>query len=1285
MKMTKRVLACVLSVVLLFGLLPQNVYATEGTDVSGTSDTVTRAEWLKKLEDTFGFSVEEDNYPDNYFSDISSDSKDYYTIMLAAEFGLLDIEAGEAAYPDKPATREFAAHTLNSCLGFQLAEENYTFEDRSETAYPQDDQIAVNRGWFQLADNKFEPETAVTAAEVSGMLKDAEDVLDTAQVDNNYDSTYQFAENVVVIPQGTQVSVDEKDVVTVTDSKVAVNKGDTFVVWPSELPSIYVAEEVIVTDNTMVISTGEADTASAVVSVDSSGTVDMDLSQFEEADGVDVTYVKSQSQADSLIAAYGIEVNNNSILATKDISLANGAKASIACTLSDLSLSQKIDTKNKTYYVSVNGNSTITGSVSMDAVTAALGKTSVTIGSVRVAGVGTVTVSVDLALKGKITATYTGSFETGMQYSEKDGFRLVKSFVKKNFTTTAEATASIGMKVSVGVDMLVLSGTIYATTGITATFNSTTYGDGKKPDNCVQISAWLYVSAGASAKVDLAVWSKSWNKSLDIYNSSNSPVRLSFHYEDGKQVSSCARGNAGKTYVTPIDSKYGISSYGDTSSSGTDSNGESSTIWEYSVSDGTTTITGYNGKASIVCVPAMIDGYKITKIGKNAFAGNENLKKIVLPDGICEIGWQAFSGCSNLESVILPKSSPIVRARAFDGCQNLIIESISETVIEQYTFAGCKSIKKFTFPETLDSIEYGAFLNCTEMEEIIFQQNSEDNEDSLYYNIGERAFYGCTALKTVKLAEGLQTIESGAFRGCEALESLVLPESVTSLGIQVIQDTKIQSIIIPKNMRFCSRDMDGGNGPLSHCKTLKHVVLEAGMKTVPDYLCADAKSITTVVIPSTVTSIGDGAFYNCTDLTDVYFDGTPEEWEKIAIGSNNTSLNGATLIYHTHSYDSGEITAPTCTEQGYTTYTCMVCDASYRTDYVDAIGHTLEADAAKEPTCTESGLTEGSHCVVCNRVIKPQNKIPATGHIYIGKVTKRATCEEDGIMTFICSVCKDVYTEAIPATGHSYGSDWTADEEQHYHRCVKCDEGKDFAAHTFTWVVDKEATLTEQGVKHEECTTCKYRRNENTVIDKLQQGQGENDDTKKDDSTSNDGTVSDNGAASKDNSQTSDDNALKDGTGQEKNETEAADQAKTEDTFRAGTLKYKITSAENGTVSVTGTKSGIRNSVVIPDKVSYQKKSYKVTMIGAKALKNRKNITRVTIGKNVTAIGKEAFSGDKKIKTIVIKSTGISSVGSKAFKGIYKKATIRVPAKKAAVYKKLLKKKGQASTVKIKG
>ncbi len=119
-----------------------------------------------------------------------------------------------------------------------------------------------------------------------------------------------------------------------------------------------------------------------------------------------------------------------------------------------------------------------------------------------------------------------------------------------------------------------------------------------------------------------------------------------------------------------------------------------------------------------------------------------------------------------------------------------------------------------------------------------------------------------------------------------------------------------------------------------------------------------------------------------------------------------------------HSYTSKVTTAATCTEAGVKTFTCSACNHSY-TEAIAATGHTVVTDKAVAATCTTDGKTEGSHCSVCNAVIKAQTVVAATGHSYTSKVTTVSTCTKDGVKTFTCSKCSHGYTEAIAATGHT--------------------------------------------------------------------------------------------------------------------------------------------------------------------------------------------------------------------------------------------------------------------------
>lgn len=160
--------------------------------------------------------------------------------------------------------------------------------------------------------------------------------------------------------------------------------------------------------------------------------------------------------------------------------------------------------------------------------------------------------------------------------------------------------------------------------------------------------------------------------------------------------------------------------------------------------------------------------------------------------------------------------------------------------------------------------------------------------------------------------------------------------------------------------------------------------------------------------------------------------------------------------------------------------------------------------------------------------------------------------------------------------------------------------------------------------------------------------------------------------------------------------------------YDVGNYSYKVTSTSKKTVEIAGLKKASLANIKVYNTVKLGEETYKVTSIAASAFKNNKKVTSVVLGTNVEKIGNSAFEGCTKLKkvtekgkklkqignkaftkckalkNITIKSKSLKKVGKNAFKGIHKKAVIKVPAAKYKAYKKLLAKKGQSGTVKIK-
>ena len=207
-------------------------------------------------------------------------------------------------------------------------------------------------------------------------------------------------------------------------------------------------------------------------------------------------------------------------------------------------------------------------------------------------------------------------------------------------------------------------------------------------------------------------------------------------------------------------------------------------------------------------------------------------------------------------------------------------------------------------------------------------------------------------------------------------------------------------------------------------------------------------------------------------MTEVRFTG-------VAAGTTYYVIGGTRYVIeveadHVHSYQEVSRTAPTCTEDGVTTYRCETCGGTY-TETTPATGHSYTA-AVTAPTCTEKGYTTYT-CTACGDHYTA-NEVAALGHEY-AETTVPATCTENGSVTHTCTRCGNSYTETLPATGHTYtvsGSEATCTEGgKTVHTCTVCGdtytETTPALGHDYKAVVTSP-TCTEKGYTTYTCKRC---------------------------------------------------------------------------------------------------------------------------------------------------------------------------------------------------------------------
>ena len=325
-------------------------------------------------------------------------------------------------------------------------------------------------------------------------------------------------------------------------------------------------------------------------------------------------------------------------------------------------------------------------------------------------------------------------------------------------------------------------------------------------------------------------------------------------------------------------------------------------------------------------------GNPVKAIQSYLFYGCKSLKSLQYKSNCSpsSIESYAFSGCTSLteSDVVYPTSVQNIGEGAFSGCTSLEGYTIPNHVktVGDYVFQNCEKMKAVVVKPSVKSIGNGVFNGCTAMTGVVFEDG--DEVLTLGYNTyassaeGKGLFYDCPlqstyigrplsynstywygyspfarneALTEAKFGEHVKAIQSYLFYGCKLLKTLkyntnCAPTSVESYAFCGCTSLTESDVVYPTSVQTI------GEGAFSNCTSLEGYTIPNHVKTVGDYAFQNCEKMKAVVIKPSVKSIGSGVFNGCTAMTGLVFE---ESDEVLTLGYNTyaSSAEGKGLFY----------------------------------------------------------------------------------------------------------------------------------------------------------------------------------------------------------------------------------------------------------------------------------------------------------------------------------------------------------------------------------------------------
>lgn len=251
---------------------------------------------------------------------------------------------------------------------------------------------------------------------------------------------------------------------------------------------------------------------------------------------------------------------------------------------------------------------------------------------------------------------------------------------------------------------------------------------------------------------------------------------------------------------------------------------------------------------------------ELKHLSGHAFENCSELANVRIPNGVRSIGDYTFSGCSELQGIVIPNGVYDIGSHAFAGCRSLQGASIPDSVntVGDYAFAGCEALSSLAFPGYMQEIGEAAFRNCSNLSYF-------DISISALTEIKKATFENCRKLTQIDVGFSVESIGDFAFKGCNALKSISLPGTTVRIGMCAFGGCfNLVKIDMPPMMESI------GSGAFLDCWALSEIKLPQGILEIGDETFSGCGELTNVTVPESVAAIGQMAFGSCKGLREIF-------------------------------------------------------------------------------------------------------------------------------------------------------------------------------------------------------------------------------------------------------------------------------------------------------------------------------------------------------------------------------------------------------------------------------